>query len=369
MRTFCRLILAVWLLAGLCVRADTVKLKDGTTLDGEIESEDSSSVAILLEFANGTITQTRHIDRKDIARITRWTPEQRARRETEREYEALQKYQLNPATSYQPEYYDEVISNVFRAFLAKHADSPFTSNVTERIVEWKAERDLVAAGNVKFVGRWSPAAEVAPLIERAWGQELLQQARALMSQRRFETAVQRLQFVVHMDRQPELVSRAKPLLASAYQLATNLLDHEQRQLARDVASAQERLDQAQQELRAAEALLTQPTDTNSESSAQAQIAVNLARTELNAAQDHLEYVKSQQDAAKHRLAMLKSQTPGVTTSTAAPPAARQQPAPSPTTESPEVLGGLVTWVKNNWVAMAVIVAVILFLISRLLIKD
>lgn len=373
MRTCCWLILTACLLAGLCARADTVKLKDGTALEGEIVAEDDSTVSILLEFAGGTITQTRHISKADIAGIIRWTPEQKAERETERDYETLQKYQLNPDTSYQAEYYDQIISNVFRIFLTKHPDSPYASNVTERIVEWKADRDLVAAGNVRFHGRWSPAAEVAPLIEHAWGQQLLQEARALISQRRFETAVQRLQFVVHMDSQPELVSLARPLLASAYQSATNLLDREQRQLVRDVSSAQEGLDQAQQALRAAEASLTQPMDGSPQSTSQPQIAVKKARDELNVAQDHLEYVKSQRDSVRQRLTTLKSQPPGLTTSTNTLQASKGPPAPSPApppaTESPEVLGGLVTWVKNNWVAMAVIVAVIIFLISRLLIKD
>ena len=369
MRTCRWLILTACLLAGLCARADTVKLKDGTALEGEIVAEDDSTLSLLVEFAGGTITQTRHINKADIAGIIRWTPEQRAERQATRDYEKLQKYQLNPSTSYAAEYYDQVITNDFHKFLADHPNSPYASDVTERIVEWKAERDLVAAGNVKFRGRWSPAAEVAPLIERVWGQQLLQQARTLISQRRFETAVQRLQFVVHMERQPDLVSLARPLLASAYQSATNSLDRQQRQLARDVSSAQERVDQASQALRAAEASLTQPTGGSAQSTAQAQIAVNRARGELNAAQDHLEYVKSQQDAVSQRLTALKSQPPGVTTSTNAPQVSKVQPTPSPVADSPEVLGGLVTWVKNNWVAMAVIVAVILFLISRFLIKD
>ena len=369
MRTCCCLILAACTLAGFCARADTVKLKDGTALEGEIVAEDDSTVAILLEFAGGTISQTRHISKADIAGIIRWTPEQRAKRQATRDYEKLQKYQLNPSTSYAAEYYDQVITNDFHKFLADHPNSSYASNVTERIVEWKAERDLVAAGNVKFRGRWSPAAEVAPLIERAWGQQLLQQGRALISQRRFETAVQQLQFVVHMDRQPDLVSLARPLLASAYQSATNLLDRQQRQLTGEVSSAQERVDQARQALRATEASLTQPTGGSAQSTAQAQIAVNQARGELNAAQDHLEYVKSQLDAVRQKLTTLKSQAPGVTTPTNAPQASKGQPAPSTAADSPEVLGGLVTWVKNNWVAMAIIVAVILFLISRFLIKD
>ena len=373
MRTCRWLILVAWLLAGLCARADTIKLKDGTSLEGAITAEDDSTVAILLEFAGGTISQTRHISKTDIAGITRWTPQQRAEWETTRDYEALQKYQLNSVNSYQTEYYDQVISNVFRVFLAKHPDSPDTSNVTARIIEWKAERNLVAAGNVKFHGRWSPAAEVAPQLERVWGQQLLQQGRELIAQQRFETAVQRLQFVVHMERQPELASQARPLLVSAYQSATNLLERQQRQLVGEVSPARERVDQAQQALRAAEATLAQSKGGNSQSTAQAQNAVDQARGELNIAQERFEFIVNQRDAVRQRLTALKSQPPVLTAPATAPQASKGQPtpspAPSPTADSPEVLGGLVAWVKNNWVPMAVIAAGIFFMISRLLIKD
>ena len=373
MRTCCWLMLTACLLAGFCARADTIKLKDGTALEGEIVAEDDSTVAILLEFAGGTISQTRHISKTDIAGITRWTPKQRAEWEATRDYEALQKYQLNHVNSYQAEYYDQVISNVFRAFLAKHPDSPDASNVTARIVEWKAERNLVAAGNVKFHGRWSPAAEVAPQLERAWGQQLLQQGRELIAQRRFETAVQRLQFVVHLERQPELASQARPLLVSAYQSATNLLERQQRQLAGQVSTAREHVDQASQALRAAEATLAHSKGGNSQSIAQAQSAVDQARVELSVAQERFEFIVNQRDAVRQRLTALKSQPPVLTTPTTAPQVSKVEPAPSPTSsataDSPAVLGDLVTWVKNNWVAMVVIVAVILFIISRLLIKD
>ena len=369
MRTCCCLILAVCTLVGLCARADTIKLKNGTALDGEIVSEDASSLSILLQFAGGTITQTRRIDKADIATVTRWTPEQRAERQATRDYENLQKYQLNPQDSYEIAYYDQVINGVFRAFQKQHPNSPYTSQVAQHIIEWKAERDLVAAGNVKFRGRWSPAAEVAPQIERERGQQLLQQARALISQHRFDTAVQRLQLVVQMDKQPDLVSQAKPLLASTYQSATNLLDRQQRQLAGDISSAQQRVDQARVALSAAEASLRQPAGGNSQSTAQAQTAVTRARDELNAAQAYLAIVKSQLDGMKQKLASLKSPVPAATAPTNVTQVSTAQPAPSPAGESPEVLGGLVTWVKNNWVALAVIAAAILFFISRFLIKD
>ena len=357
-------------LGGFCAHADTVKLKDGTVLEGDITVEDDATLSIYLEFSGGTITQTRQINKADIAGVVLSTPEQKAERQTARDYEKLQKYQLNPKDSYAANYYDQIIKDVFRTFLTEHPNSPHASNVTARIAEWTAERDLVAAGNIKFHGRWSPAAEVAPLIERERGQQLLHQARALIAQHRFEPAIQQLQVVVHMERQPDLVSLAKPLLASAYQPAVSSLEQQWQQLEKDISSAQHRVDQARLTLSAAEATLTQATSSGgSQSIVQAQITVNRARGELNAAQNYLNYVKSQFDTVSQKLTTLKSQASWTETSTTTPPAPKVQPAPSTTAAPPDVLVSLVAWVKNNWVAMATIGAVILFLIYQFLVKD
>ena len=153
-------------LAAACGWADTLTLKDGTVLDGDIVAEDVSSVSIYLEYAHGTITQTRHVTKADIARIVRSTPEQRAAEHTKRDYQALEKYRLDPNTSYQLDYYDAVIGNVFRKFLAQYPSSIYESNVTDRIALWVAERNLVAAGRMKFHGRWLPAAEGARLAQQ-----------------------------------------------------------------------------------------------------------------------------------------------------------------------------------------------------------
>lgn len=385
----CLLLMAL-VLGGFCAHADTVKLKDGTVLEGDITTEDDATLSIYLEFSGGTITQTRQINKADVAGVIRWTPEQKAAWQAKRDYQSLQKYRLNPKNSYAVGDYDQIINDVFRRFLTEHPDSIYASNVTERIVEWKAERDLVAAGNVKFRRRWSPAAEVAPLIERERGQQLLQQAHALISQHRFEPAFQRLQLVVHMDGQPELVAQAKPLLASVYQSAVNLLDQQQQQLEGDVSAAQQRVDQARQALSAAETSLAQvmsseqslrgstrdtqgaPSDQamggGLQSTVQAQIAVNKARSELNAAQNHLEYAKSLLDVVRQKLTTLKSQALGVAASTLPPQASKGQPAPSTPAGSPDVLVGLVAWAKNNWLGMVIVLFAILFLLSRF-IKD
>ena len=262
-----------------------------------------------------------------------------------------------PTTSSMVEYYDNVIDGAFRGFLKLHPDSSYASNVTARIVAWQAERDLVAAGNIKLHGRWSPVAEAARQIGRGRGQQLLQQARLLISQGRFESAIQPLQLVVHMDGQPELVSQAKPLLDSAYQKAVSLVDQRRQKLEGDVSSARQRVEQARQALSEAEALQL-ASGVNSQSMVQAQTAVDNARNDLSSAQNHLGQIKSQLDSVALRLVTLKSQASATTVEVP-----KAQPAPAPAA-STDTLTDIVTWAKKNWAGMAVIALALLFLLSR-----
>jgi len=374
-------------LGACCVHGDTVKLKDGTVLEGSITAENDTALSIYIERSGGTITQTREISKADIADIVRWTAEQKAKWQMQRDYDTLQRYQLNPSTSYAVEYYDQIIDGVFRKFLTQHPDSSHAAGVTARIVEWKAERDLVAAGNIKFHGRWAPAAEAVGEIEHERGQQLVQQARSLISQGNFEGAIQQLQPVVHMDAQPELVSQAKSLLASAYERAITLLDQQQQQLGTDVSSTQQRVDQAHQTLTQAEASLKQSMNSRqplgvtehdpasyqaigsgSQSAYQAQIAVNKARSDLSAVLSHLDYAKSQLDMVTLKLTALRSQAASVSPAPAAALTAKSQPAPSAPANSPDVLVGLLTWTKKNWIGMTMVLLAIVFLITRF-VKD
>ena len=387
---WCWLLMA-FALAAVSARADRVTLKDGTVLDGEITAEDDSSLSIYLEFAHATITETRHIDKADIARIVRSTPEQRAAEQTKRDYEALEKYQLNPNASYRLDYYDEVISKVFRKFLAQHPGSVYESNVTERIAHWVAERNLVAAGTMKFHGRWLPAAEGARLAQQERGQQLLQQSRWLISQGRFDSAIQQLQSVLSLSAQPDLVSQARPLVASAFQQETALLDRQRQQLEADVSSAQPRVDRARQAVTEAEASLRQAMSNgqslgrpapvgsthqtlggNVQSFVQNQASVNAARSTLAIEQRTLDQAKDQLNVVVQKLAALRSQAStiearwGIDLGNARPAAA--SPALPAAAKSPDMLVGLTTWVQNNWIYMAVGAFVLLFLFSRL-IKD
>jgi TolA-binding protein len=363
----------LFLATGLPLRADTLKLKDGTVLEGEITSEDKSAVSIYLEFSHGTITQTRRINKAEIVEIIRWTPEQKENWRMQRDYERLQAYRLNAKDSYLMESYDQTIG-AFQKFLSDHPDSPYTSNVTARIAEWKAERTLVSAGNIKFRGRWSPTAEVGPLIAPERGKKMLEQARWLISQRRFESAIPELQVVVHMKDHPELVSQAKPLLTSAYQQAQASLEHESQRLSNDVAAAAVRITEARRAVNEAEFLLTQEINsqqstnasrtTSKDSVSQAQVALNKVRGELNAAQNHFDQLQDQRAVVVQRMTSLKLQardvSAGLTISQAPPP-----PPTTPSSDSPEVLVTIVAWVKKNWPGMLIALLAILFLMSRL----
>jgi hypothetical protein len=374
MRTHRCFLVILFLATRLPVRADTLKLKDGTMLEGEITAEDDSAVSIYLEFSRGTITQTRRINKAEIAEIVRWTPEQRANWRMQRDYERLQAYRLNAKDSYLIEYYDQTIDGIFQKFLSDHPDSPYTSNVMARITEWKSERTLVSAGNIRFRGRWSPAAEMGPLIARERGQKLLEQARWLIAQRRFESAIPGLQVVVHMKEHPELVSQAKPLLTSAYPQAVTLLERENQQLTNDIAIAERQFDQARQGVNEADALLMQAMSSQQSSGKspgasqpvlEARAAANKAHSDLNSAQDHLDQLRDRSAVVVQRLTALKLQARDVTAASTASQASPSQSTPSPpSVDSPEVLATIVAWVKKNWPGMVIALLAILFLMSR-----
>jgi hypothetical protein len=359
-----------FMLAGVAIHGDTIKLKDGTVLEGDVTAEDDATISIHLELAGGTIAQTRQIDKADIAEITRWTPEQRAAWQVKRDYERLEKYQLNPDTSYEPYYYYQVVNDGFRKFLAQHPDSPYTSNVTARITQWEAERALVAGGKVKLHGRWLSAAAGARLVEREHAQRLLQQGRSMIAQRRFDSAVQQLLPILSMPAQTNLVLQARPLLASAYPQALTSLGRLRLQLESNVSYAQQRVAVAQQSVNEAETSLKQAIADNALTVAQARAAVVWAHGDLNSAQDYLDQVQSQLAVVTRKLAELKSERipEKLAASALNSQASQNHPAPAPppvASDSSDVLVTILTWTKNNWPLMAVIGVGLLFLMSQL----
>ncbi|HVM61500.1 MAG TPA: hypothetical protein VMV72_11610 [Verrucomicrobiae bacterium] len=370
-------------------RADTITLKDGTVLEGDITTQDDSSVSIYLEFAHGTITETRQIKKSDIAQIVRSTAEQRAATQEKRDYDALGKYQLSSEESYRLDYYDDVINNVFRRFLNRHPNSAYETNVTALITQWQAERNLVAAGSMRFHGRWLPAAEGLRLAKNERCEKSLQKGRWSISQGQFESAIQELLFVLTQSEQAAQVAQAKPLVAVAFQKEIDQLDHQKQQLEADVPSAQQRVDQAQHAFDSAEASLKQAMGNhqsfagpapvgsrnqtlggNSQAIVQNQVSVNAARRTLANEQANLDQMRYQLEAVTHRLAAVRSQasTTEARWGISPPSAVANAASPPPTvkTAAPDVLVGTTTWVRNNWVIMAGALLVFLFVLSRII---
>src|SRR5258708_40333320 len=111
-------LLALWVMLAMglviCARADSVRLNNGTVLEGEILSEDDIQMVIEVALAGGTILKRETIKKAEIAQIKRLTLEQKAERAMEAAFKDLQRYQLDPSTSRAVSYYDQVITEVLR---------------------------------------------------------------------------------------------------------------------------------------------------------------------------------------------------------------------------------------------------------------
>jgi hypothetical protein len=249
----------------------------------------------------------------------------------------------------------------------------------------------VAAGKMKFHGQWLPATEGMRLAQRERGEQLLQQGRRLISQGRLETATQRLQSVLSLSAQPDLVSQAKSLLASAFQQQIASLDRQRQQLEADISSAQQRVNQAQGAVNTAEGSRSQATGNgqslgrpapvgsyrplggDAPAFVQDQNSINTARNNLANEQGNLDQAKSQLNDVAQKLAAVRSQAStvearwGIIPGNANSGIANARPtaaSPAPV-NSPDVLVGLTTWVHNNWIFMAAVGLVLLFVLSRI----
>ena len=139
--------------------ADTIKLKNGTLLDGDITAETPASISIEITFASGHIASTTIVPVSNIVEIVRLNPAQKRAQQLQRDVTQFQSYTLNSNVSYAVEYYDRVLSGVFRKFLQAHPGSPYEAELNDRIKEWQTERDRVATGQIRYNGEWMPRAD------------------------------------------------------------------------------------------------------------------------------------------------------------------------------------------------------------------
>src|SRR5580704_7524920 len=194
-----------WIFVGLLLlghpallQADTLTLKSGDVLEGQIVSETETQIEIEVSLYHGTIFSKRQVDKSDIQSFVRETSEQK---EEKVAYAALAKYTLNPNQELTKDQYVAGIA-AFEKFQAKFTNSAATAEINQRLVDWQAEAGNVASGKVKFASAWmTPEAKK----EKA-AQEALQSLKSQLA----DLQVQRAQLAATIATTQAKLTAAQP---------------------------------------------------------------------------------------------------------------------------------------------------------------
>jgi len=221
----------------------TIKLKDGAVLEGPVLFEDAQQITIDAQAANGTITHKERVDRNDIASLSHLSAAARDQRLATIAYHDLGKYQLDSQSSLPLGYYDMAINQGFLPFLQKYPQAMESATISNRLAGWQAERSLVASGQVKYRGKWMTAAEADKLAQTERTDQVMLDARALMSQGRFEAATEKLAPYYSVTEPPQLAVESRRLQGDVYRLWISSLEALKDQLTKDLEAGKERVAQ------------------------------------------------------------------------------------------------------------------------------
>ena len=147
----------LWIFVGILflghpapLKADTLTLKSGDVLEGQIVSETETQIEIRVSLYRGTIFSRRQVDKSDIQSIVHESLEQKQEKAA---YASLAKYTLNPNQELTKDQYAAGIT-AFEKFQAKFTNSAAAAEISKRLVDWRAEATNVASGKVKFAFAW-----------------------------------------------------------------------------------------------------------------------------------------------------------------------------------------------------------------------
>jgi hypothetical protein len=150
--------------------ADTVTLQSGEQLTGDVVEQTATNLTIRLFNDNRTISYTRIVAGNEIRTVTFEAPEPRAQRAA---HDALRRYRLFPDQELTVTGYQAGIV-AFEKFLTAHPHGPLADDVRQRLADWRAEKQHVTDGQVKFRGRWlwpgAKAVAVAEALQQAFEQ-------------------------------------------------------------------------------------------------------------------------------------------------------------------------------------------------------
>lgn len=138
-------IIALAILTAVAAPADTIKLKDGNTIEGTIVAEDGSSVTIRTTVV-GNIPDNKVVPRSDIASIVKKTPEDTAA-------EAV--LQLLPTDDFlQPSHYNKLIAEGPDKFLAQYPNSKYRAEILNVKKTLTDEQAQTRRSMRKVDGKW-----------------------------------------------------------------------------------------------------------------------------------------------------------------------------------------------------------------------
>ena len=395
-------------------RADILKLKNGTTEDCDIVAEDDVQFTIEVQNATGTVSFKRFVKKADVAEAVRSTPEQKAAKLLQRDYVALQKYQLNPTNSFPATYYGQVITNGFLKFLANHPGSVYQTNLEDRLTQWQTELSQVSTGLVKYQGKWITAADWTTQWQQQRAQQLLAQAQQLLAQQQLANASTLLdQLCLLTNAPPDVLAAARQLRLDTYRQLPEVLTQRLQQVETELTACQQQLQQAQHDKATAiaqhKAALssmslgsTRPANQGTSGSlpqratqgargnrgggtitvepaqrmgadsgkvVESQTALNTANDALVTAQSCVDKLKTEQAALKKNLAAIQARAVALNlvSTNAAVTAATvvAQAPPAPVAESSDVLQDSSNWFQRYWIFLAAGLVVAVWLVSRL----
>lgn len=166
-------ILAAGLAPGL-LRADVVTLKSGDKVEGSIIAETDGEVRIAVKVS-AAISEEQVIPRAEIAAVQKAAADAVA-------FAELAALRLDPQRSQPQAWYDKALASI-EAFKKQYPASPHLADAVVKRQGIAAERDRVAAGEIKFGGRWYTKEQAAERRAELESLGLLEGMRAQVNQR------------------------------------------------------------------------------------------------------------------------------------------------------------------------------------------
>lgn len=170
------------LVSGLPCQADTFKLKDGSTLEGTIVSQEGDSYVLDVQITK-SIKDTRTVAKADVLKIERAEPDAKA-------FEAIQKFVPVPDLMSADDCAGRIIA--VEKFLKAYPAGSKSKQAKEMLETLKAESALLAAGGIRFNGEMLKAAdyqanayEIDARIQEAKIRSLMDEGRQLAALRAF----------------------------------------------------------------------------------------------------------------------------------------------------------------------------------------